>query len=119
MSPPADTPREYDRECTDRISETTRIRTGYTHDRGTGTRFVYQLEYRVDDEWQTVVRYDHDPASEHGHDVSEEGLHIDAYRDGEQHRTEYVSPPMQPNDALSRAEDRSTTDVETFLERFE
>ena len=35
-----------------------------------------------------MVRYDHDPASEFGHDATEEGLHIDVYRDGEQNNLE-------------------------------
>jgi len=51
------------------------------------TRFTVQLEYRHDDEWREVVRYDHDGTDiGGGHDVTEEGLHIDIYRDGEQYR---------------------------------
>lgn len=33
------------------------------------TRFVVQLEYRIGDEWMEVVRFDHDPESDHPHDV--------------------------------------------------
>ncbi|MDL0124189.1 MULTISPECIES: hypothetical protein [Halobacterium] len=51
----------------------------YSHDRGDVTRFLVQLEYRLDDTWTEVVRYDHDPKSEFGHNVTEEGLHIDIY----------------------------------------
>jgi hypothetical protein len=114
-----DGPREYDREYTDRLSNVTRLRLGYSHDHGEVTRFVVQLEYRVDEAWEVVVRYDHDPASEFGHDVSEEGLHIDIYRDGEQHRTEYVAPPMPAGVALDRAEDHLSNNLEAFIERFE
>lgn len=33
------------------------------------------------------MQNDHDSASDHGHDVTDEGLHIDVYRDGEKYRT--------------------------------
>lgn len=112
-------PREYDREYTDALSDVTRIRLGYSHDHGKVTRFVVQLEYCVEDEWREVVRYDHDPASEFGHDVTEEGLHIDIYRDGEQYRTEYVAPPMPAGLALDRAEDHLSNNLEGFTSRFE
>lgn len=47
------------------------------------------------DAWQTVVRYDHDPHTDHGHNVTKEGLHIDSYRDREQYRIEFVTRPLQ------------------------
>ena len=112
-------PQDYDREYTDPLSDVTRVRLGYSHDRGEVTRFVVQLEYRVEGEWREVVRYDHDPASEFGHDVTEEGLHIDVYRDGEQYRTEYVAPPMPAGLALDRAEDHLSNNLEGFTTRFE
>jgi len=111
--------REYDREYTDQLSDVTRVRLGYSHDRGDVTRFVLQLEYCLDGEWQEVVRYDHDPAGEFGHDVNEEGLHIDVYRDGEQYRTEYVAPPMPAGLALDRAEDHLGENLKGFTNRFE
>ena len=114
-----ETPREYDREYTDRLSDVTRVRLGYSHKRGDVTRFVVQLEYCIEGEWREVVRYDHDPASEFGHDVTEEGLHIDIYRDGEQYRTEYVAPPMPAGVALDRAEDHLSNNLKTFTTRFE
>ena len=58
-----ETPREYDREYTDRLSDVTRVRLGYSHKRGDVTRFVVQLEYCVEDEWAEVARYDHDSLS--------------------------------------------------------
>lgn len=112
-------PREFDREYTDPVTPDTRVRLGYSHERGDVTRFVLQLEYQVGAEWQPVVRYDHDPASEHGHDVTDEGLHIDVYRDGDQYRTEYLTPPMQADDALTRAEDHLGANLEFFIRRFE
>lgn len=82
-------------------------------------RFVVQLEYRRNDSWTPVVRYDHNPASEHGHDVTEEGLHIDVYRDGEKYRTEYVAPPMPAGVAVDFAEDHLTENTQRFVRRFE
>ena len=112
-------PQDYDREYTDPLSDVTRVRLGYSHDRGEVTRFVVQLEYYVESEWREVVRYDHDPASEFGHDVTEDGLHIDVYRDGEQYRTEYVAPPMPAGLVLDRAEDHLSNNLEGFTTRFE
>lgn len=112
-------PRDYDREYTDQLSQNTRVRLGYSHDRGEVTRFVVQLEYQLEDGWHEVVRYDHDPASEFGHDVTDEGLHIDIYRDGEQYRTEYLAPPMPAGLALDRAEDHLSKNLEAFTQRFE
>lgn len=114
-----DGPRDYDREYTDQRTPNVRVRLGYSHEKGAISRFVVQLEYRHDGEWFEVVRYDHDPASEHGHDVEEEGLHIDIYRDGEKHRTEYIAPPMPAGVALDRAEDHLTKNFEAFVRRFE
>ena len=114
-------PREYDREYTDRLTPQTRIRLGYSHDRGEVTRFVVQLEYKLGDRWLQVVRYDHDAEgpTEATHDVTEEGLHIDIYREDEKHRTEYISPPMPAGEALDRAEDHLAQNLEGFIHRFE
>ena len=95
----------YDREYTTRAGTTVRRRLGYSHDHGEVTRFVVQLEYLYEDGWTPVVHYDHDPASMHGHDVTDEGLHLDVYRDGETYRQEYVAPPMPAGVALDFAED--------------
>ena len=114
-----DSLREYDREYTTTVSPTVRRRLGYNHDRGTVTRFVVQLEYRHGDEWREVVRYDHDPESEQGHDVEDEGLHIDIYRDDAKYRNEYVAPPMPAGVALDRAEDHLTQNTVAFIERYE
>lgn len=99
----SESPRDYDREFLTRERAAVRRRLGYSHDRGKVVRFVVQLEYRMEDDWTPVVRYDHDPASDHGHDVTEEGLHVDIYRDGEQHRREWIAPPMPASVALDFA----------------
>lgn len=112
-------PREYDREFTTRVEKTVRRRFGYTHDHGEVTRFVVQLEYLYDGEWTPIVRYDHDPASEHGHDVATEGLHIDVFRDGQKYRQEYITPPMPAGVALDVAEDHLSANAQRFTRRFE
>lgn len=90
----------YDREWTTSAGHRARQRVGYSHERGELIRFVIQLEYRLDEEWATVVRYDHDLDGEMAHDVTEEGLHIDIYRDGEKHATEYITGPIPAGVAL-------------------
>ena len=112
-------PREYDREYTDTLALRLRVRLGISHDRGTVTRFVLQLEYQHDGAWHEVVRYDHDPESEQGHDVETDGLHIDVYRDGEKYRSEYVAPPMPADVALDRAEDLLRQNLEGYTRRYE
>lgn len=114
-----ETPRDYDREWTDDLSPVTQVRLGYSHARGSVTRFLVQLEYEHGGEWREVVRYDHDPKSEHGHDVERDGLHIDIYRDGSKYRTEYLAPPMPADVAFSRAEDHLAKNLEAFTKRFE
>jgi hypothetical protein len=56
-------------------------------------------------DWHSVVRFDHDPESDHAHDVTEEGVHMDVYRGGEKIRSEEVFPPMEASDALTFAEE--------------
>jgi len=102
-------PREYDREFTAHVAHRTRCRLGITTDRGTVTRFVLQLEYLLNpatDEWNEVVRYDHDSrgSSEATHDVTIDGLHIDVYREGEKITSHELTPPLPANEALDRAE---------------
>lgn len=111
--------RDYDREFTTPLSCRVRRRIGYSHDRGDVTRFVVQLEYRLDGKWLEVVRFDHDPESELAHDVITEGIHVDVYRDGVKIRSEEVFPPMPPNAALTFAEDHLARHAERYVERFE
>lgn len=115
-----DLARGYDHEIPTTVRPDVRRRFGYSHDRGEVTRFVVQLEYRLDDEWTPIVRYDHDAATDHGgHDVTEEGLHIDIYRNGEKAEQEYLAPPMPAGVALDFAEGHLEENLERFIERFE
>ena len=117
-------PRDYDREFTTAADRSARRRLGIDTDQGEVTRFVVQLEYCIDpeaNEWATVVRYDHDGegSAKATHDVTEEGLHIDVYRDGAKVDSHELTPPMQANAALNAAEDHLSEHVEGYLRRFE
>jgi hypothetical protein len=114
-----DEPRNYEREFTTPLDGRARRRIGYSHDRGTVTRFVVQLEYSLHGQWIEVVRFDHDPEGEQGHDVTAEGVHMDVYRDGEKGRSPEVFPPMPANDALTSAEEHLTQHGGRYIKRFE
>lgn len=119
MSENRDAPREYDREFSTPLDYRVRRRIGYSHDRGEVTRFVVQLEYRTNDGWAEIVRFDHDPGSDHGHDVAQEGVHMDVYRDNVKIRAEEVFPPMPASEALSFAEGHLAQHAERYIRRFE
>lgn len=51
--------------------------------------------------------------------VTDEGLHIDVYRDAEKYRQEYVAPPMPAGVALDFAEDHLAENTQRFITRFE
>lgn len=116
-----DAPRDYNREFTVTVNNCARRRLGLDTERGDVVRFVVQLEYFHDGEWQAVVRYDHDGTgkNEFAHDVSEEGLHIDIFRDGVKEATEYIAPPQPVAIALDRAEDHLFNNLERFISRYE
>ncbi|MFB6353088.1 MAG: hypothetical protein ABEJ92_03290 [Halobacteriales archaeon] len=82
---------------------------------------MVQLEYRLEGDWREVVRYDHDPEGpdEVAHDVTEEGLHVDIYRDGEKIETERLTGPMPADVAFNTAEEHLTEHLERIVRRFE
>ena len=110
---------EYDKEFETPIAHRVRRRIGYSHDRGDVMKFVVQLEYRLADEWSEVVRFDHDPEALGGHDVTEEGLHMDVYRQGEKIETEDVFPPLPADAALNLADEHIKEHLERYIKRFE
>lgn len=112
-------PRSYDREFTTPLQWNVRRRIGYSHRRGQVTRFVIQLEYYHDDDWLEIVRFDHDPSSENGHDVTVEGVHMDVYREGEKLRTGEIFPPMPADRALTYAEEHLSMHAKRYIKRFE
>ncbi|WP_311170474.1 DUF7718 family protein [Halobellus ordinarius] len=117
-------PRDYDREFTVRVEGRARRRLGIDVADGDVIRFVVQLEYLVEpdtNEWEPVVRYDHDSlgSDEATHNVTEEGLHIDIYREGEKVDTHELTPPLPANDALDIAEDHLADHLEGYIRRHE
>ncbi|WP_254840942.1 DUF7718 family protein [Natronomonas marina] len=103
----------------DRLADRVQLRTAFSTERGTVTKFLVQLEYWLEGDWREVVRYDHDRDAAGGHDITEEGLHRDTYRDGEKIRSEEVSPPIPGNDGFDAAEEDLRENVEGFIKRFE
>jgi hypothetical protein len=102
----SDEPRDYDNEYTTSLGLNVRRRMGYSHERGHIHRFVVQLEYEIEPgEWVQIVRSDHGPDSEHGYDITADGVRLDVYREGGKLRSEDIFPPMQPNEAFTYAED--------------
>lgn len=112
--------RSYDQEYTKPGPGPTRIRAGQTIEQGSVVRFVRQLEYRIGDEWLPVVRYDHGPAPGE-HDVTDEGLHIDVYCNGEKvdRLSGQIALPESANRALTRAEDHLVAHAKQYIKRFE
>lgn len=103
----------------DRLADRVQLRTAFSTDSGTVTKFLVQLEYWLGGDWREVVRYDHDRDALSGHDITEEGLHRDIYRDGEKFRSEEVSPPIPANDGFDAAEEDLRENIERFIRRFE
>lgn len=103
----------------DRLADRVQLRTAFSTERGEVIRFVVQLEYWLDGDWREVVRYDHDRDAPGGHDITEDGLHRDVYRNGEKYRAEEVSPPIPADEGFDHAEDDLRKNVERFIERFE
>lgn len=116
-----DEPRDYDREYFRTLSGPLRARIGYDREKDDVVRFVVQVEYHHDGEWHAVVRYDHDGTgeSQHAHDVTDEGLHIDIYREGEKDATEYIAPVESGSAGLNRAEDHLAKNLQRFIKRYE
>jgi hypothetical protein len=107
--------KEYETQLTDRV----RTRFGADVDRGSVERFLIQLECRMADGWTQIARSDHNPSAEYGHDATEEGVHVDLYRDGEKVDVRQIGPPMSANTALNRAEEHLIGRSEGHVTRFE
>lgn len=86
---------------------------------GIPSRFLIQLEYRVEDSWEPVVHFDHNPAAHDGHDIVEEGLHMDIYRDGEQYMTKTDFPPVQLSVAPRYCVSYIKNNADRLLRRYE
>jgi hypothetical protein len=77
---------------------------------GTISAFCVQLEFNHSpqsgqaNDWQYIARFDHKPSSQHGHDIREEGLHIDVRHPQEGDRTYTGFPPVPLDQAPKYAE---------------
>lgn len=111
--------RDFDKDYTTRLSDRARVRFGADIERGDVERFLVQLEYCLPDEWTPIVRSDHNLPAVYGHDVEQEGVHMDLYCDGEQVDTRQIGPPMSANAGLDRAEDHLVGDYQRHVRRFE
>lgn len=106
---------------------TTQLRVEIDAEEGSIRRFVVQLEYDMSwsydttepSEWEPVARFDHDPDSKFGHDVVEEGLHLDVYRDGEKHVVQRGFPRVPLSDAPAWCEGYLREKASKYVDRFE
>jgi hypothetical protein len=102
-----------------------RIRRELAVENGVPVRFVYQLEYNMQasygglppHDWRQVARFDHDV--EGPHDVADEGLHIDLYRDGRKYEQTYDFPPIELTDTPDFCQRYLEQNADYLLERFE
>lgn len=79
-----------------------RIRVRFDTSDGELVWFVAQLEHNprpwADGDWKPVARFDHQPHLEHGHDVYEEGLHMDFhFVDGRNYHLDFGPAWLSPN----------------------
>jgi len=79
------------------------------------TQFVVQLECWIDDEWMEVARFDHNPET---HDIREEGLHMDIYRDGEKYDVDRDFPRLNPKAGLNFSISYLQARNEQLIERY-
>lgn len=96
-----------------------RLRVVIDHERGMPTLFVVQLEYQSEGEWGPVVRFDHNSVTQFGHDITEEGLHMDIYRDGKKYRVKTDFPTVPLSDAAKYAESHIRGQADQLLRRYE
>lgn len=72
---------------------------------GVVQKFTIQLEYNLalvdsgKDDWGPIARFDHNPNSKQGHDVTQEGLHLDLMNpDGTKYKVRRGFPSKPLND---------------------
>lgn len=113
-----------DREYPIPISGRVRIHTMLGVTRGDVDWFVVQLEYNLepaptaDDNWDVVARADHQPEMSWGHDIREEGLHIDLYENGEKVEREWYYSDIPVNEAPEWCETQFKKYSDYYLGRY-
>ena len=111
---------EHDVDYTDWIEyPNARLRVVIDIEHGMPTLFIVQLEYQVNGEWEPVVRFDHNSVNQFGHDIAEEGLHMDIYRDGENRYVKTNFPAVPLSDAPKYAESHIRGQADQLLRRYE
>ena len=91
--------------------------------KGELVRFAVQLQLIEGPEtFTTIAQFDHDPTAEFGHDVFDEGLHIDLYSRSERDVKIYPRhPPLDNFDAgavVRRCTDYFTEHAGWFLDAY-
>lgn len=75
------------------------ITVGFDKQRNDIPRFLVQLHYQQEsDQWTDIARFDHDETDPEGHDVYNEGLHVDVRRPTGREVTLEPSHPPLPAD---------------------
>jgi len=92
---------------------------------GRVTRFYVQLEYNcqtspgVSDDWVAIALFDHQPENEQGHDISNEGLHMDIRHPVEADRKTTDFPSVSVNQAPGFCENYFDQNYRSICHRFE
>jgi len=77
------------------------ITVGFDQEQGYIPRFLVQLHYQVDTDpvrWTELARMDHNETDPLGHDIYQEGLHVDVARqDGDTVHLDVRHAPLPPN----------------------
>lgn len=80
--------------------------------------FNHAPEYGEPDQWEYIARFDHKPASLDGHDIRQEGLHLDI-RDPRGEDKKYTNfPPVEVTHAPDYAENYLEKNYVGICERY-
>jgi len=97
----------------------TRIRVYFETSRGEIESFLVQLEHQMDEEWMTVARFDHNPKSRDGHDINDEGLHLDLCGPSGKQEVRTGFPDVPLKRAVDYCERYMKENAEALVRRFE
>lgn len=87
--------------------------------------FIVQLEYNhgpfpnQEDDWEQVARFDHQPQMSWGHDIREEGLHLDLYENGQKVEREMYYAEFPVNKAPQWCEAHLEEYADHYLAQYE
>lgn len=112
----------YDRAWTTQhgLPGGSQLRFGLTKHDGVPVRFLVQLEYRHEERWLPVARFDHDAFGPVYRNVERVGLHLDVYDpNGVQIGKVDHFPPLPADEAMGRAERYLHQRAERLVRRFE